>query len=126
MQEILIAIGVLIIPVAMIWKLRKVRKRDYENLADDSPGADDIVIVEHRGIPVTMTQMEKLEYWDQMTSQEKKKHVHKIKTAIKKGEMVAVVWPFGEHAGRTVYVKRSVAKKKKLEEVRITKRYGAK
>lgn len=125
MQEIIVAISLLSIPLFFLWRYRRTKRRDFDNL-EDAPGPDEIVLVEHNGFPLTMTEMERLEYWENMNQKERKHHVHKVKTAIKKGKLVAVIWEQGEHSGRTVYVHPTSAKRLGLEEVRVTKRkYGS-
>jgi hypothetical protein len=117
MQNIIIAICLLVIPLVFLKKYFDSRKGDREKLGDGI-GADEIIVIEHKGFPLTMTQMEKLEYWDNMSEKEKKHHVHKVRSKIKKGQLKAVVW----YTGQTVYVTPKYAKENNLEIANVGKR----
>jgi hypothetical protein len=46
---------------------------------------DEIVFVEYKGFFLSMTTLERMEFWDNMSPHEKKKHLNSVRNAVRKG-----------------------------------------
>lgn len=92
---VLVFVAIILALSVVFHQYRKNYKKELEELPDDIEANDSIVYIRHKGFELCMRAEEQVA-WDAMSPDEKTKQVKKTRTALKKGDVVAVARPGGE------------------------------
>lgn len=87
MEGILFSIFILALGLVLILIQRRRSLQDRDQMApdEDEYADDEVIFVEYKGFYLSMTQLERIEFWDRMSAREKKDHLISVRRSIKKG-----------------------------------------